>query len=54
MKSVLEKIKILNALADNDDCDGNCDFNRLTERCENCKAKEIINKIGELLHGVGD
>lgn len=36
-------------LADQDDCDGECDTEPLYERCPECLARSAINEIGEII-----
>jgi len=49
MKSLIEKIKDLNTLADKDNCNGTCDLNEPYEKCEECSARSLLNEIGELV-----
>ncbi len=36
-------------LADQDNCDGECDTEPLYERCPECLARGAINEVGEII-----
>ena len=49
MKSIIEKIKDLEILAGKDKCDDKCDMTPPYESCPECKARKLLNEIGEML-----
>lgn len=47
--SIIERIKILEKLSDENKCDGNCNIKSPYISCKGCEAAKKLNLIGELL-----
>jgi len=42
-----ERISLLSKIADENDCDGECDLNPPYEECRGCVARRTLNNIWE-------
>jgi len=44
----VDKIELLRKIADQDNCDGDCDLEYPHKRCQECEARSALNEIGEI------
>lgn len=44
----MNDIEKLKKLADQDNCNGDCDLKWPYEKCPECKARSVLNEMGEI------